>query len=367
MAEVLISGTILVGGGSFDGWLRVEGNRIAEVGRGSPRSRPGHRAAFVAPGLVDLQVNGAAGRGVTEGAGGLDAIDAVLLSRGVTSYLATVITSSEDQAAGAVRAAEERMEDPGSPVEGVHLEGPFLNRRFRGVHPERHLARPDAGLPDYYRSDAVRLVTLAPELPGALDLVRELRRRGVTVSMGHTGASAEEAEAGFAAGASMVTHIFNAMAAFAHREPGVAGWALAHGRVRVGIIPDGIHVDPVVLRVLGRIALNRVVLVTDATPAAAAPPGTYRMGDVDLHREGGRVLDERGTLAGSALTLDEGVRRWRRFTGASLAAAWAAASERPARLVGLRSGLRPGAPADLVLLDGEANVERVMRRGAWVS
>lgn len=367
MAQLFIAGTVLVGGRSFDGWVRVEGDRIADVATGSPPSRPRHRAAFVAPGLVDLQVNGAAGHGVNEGPGGLDAIDALLLSRGVTSYLATVITSSEDQASRAVRAAEERMEDPSSPVEGVHLEGPFLNPRFRGVHPERHLARPQDGLPNYYGSEAVRLVTLAPELPGALDVVRELRRRGVTVAMGHTGASADEARAGFEAGASLVTHIFNAMAPFAHRDPGVVGWALGQGRVRVGVIPDGIHVDPLGLQLLARAAGNRVVLVTDATPAVAAPPGTYQMGDVDLHREGGRVLDERGTLAGSALTLDEGVRRWSRFTGASLAAAWVTSSERPARLIGLRSGLRAGAPADVLLLDGEANVERVMRRGKWIS
>ena len=367
MAECVISGKILERGRAFEGWVEVRGDRVADVGRGSPPRRARHRAAFVAPGLCDVQVNGAAGHGVTEGSGALDAIDAALLPRGVTSYLATVITASDQDATAALRAAEERMDDPSSPVEGVHLEGPFLNRRFRGVHPEGLLSQPDLGVPDYYRSPAVRLVTLAPELPGALELVRALRSRGVTVSMGHTGASAQEAAAGHRAGATSVTHLFNAMRPFNHRDPGVAGWALAEPRVRLGVIPDGIHVDPTVLAVVARAAGNRVVLVTDATPAAAAPPGTYHMGDVDLHREGPRVLDDRGTLAGSLLTLDEGVRRWSRFTSASPAAAWAAASERPARLLGVTAGLRPGSPADVVLLDGEANVERVMRRGKWVS
>lgn len=363
----IIAGSILAGGRSFAGWVEIQGGRVAQVGRGSPPRRPRHRAELVAPGLCDLQVNGAAGRSVTEGAGALDAIDGALLAAGVTSYLPTVITASEEEATAAVDAAEKRLSDPASPVEGVHLEGPFLSRRFHGVHPRDRLAEPANGVPEYYRSPAVRMVTVAPELPGALNLIRDLRTRGITVSIGHTGASIEQARAAAEAGATCVTHLFNAMPPFAHRDPGLTGWALTAGRIRVGVIPDGVHVDPLVLSVVARVAGARVFLVTDATPAAAAPPGTYHMGDVDLHREGGRVLDAQGTLAGSMLTLDEGVRRWCRFTDVSLAAAWAAGSERPARLVGLPGGLRPGAPADLVLLGPDATVERVMRRGVWVA
>jgi N-acetylglucosamine-6-phosphate deacetylase len=363
----IIAGTVLSGGGSFDGWVEVAGDRVAEVGRGRAPRRPRHRAAMVAPGLCDLQVNGAAGHSVTEGATGLDAIDGALLAAGVTSYLATVITASEQEATAAVVAAEERLADPASPIEGVHLEGPFLSPRYSGVHPRRRLARPADGVPSYYGSGAVRLVTLAPELPGALDLIRDLRRRGITVSIGHTGATVDQARAAAGAGATCVTHLFNAMPPFAHRDPGVPGWALTDRRIRVGVIPDGAHLDPMVLSVVARAAGARVFLVTDATPAAAAPAGTYHMGDVDLHREGGRVLDAGGTLAGSVLTLDEAVRRWARFAGVPLARAWAAASERPAGVVGLRGGLRPGRPADLVLLGPGASVERVMRRGRWVA
>jgi N-acetylglucosamine-6-phosphate deacetylase len=362
----IIAGTILAGGRSFDGWVEVEGDRVVEVGRGSPARRPRHRADVVAPGLCDLQVNGAAGHSVTEGPRALDAIDAALIAAGVTSYLPTVITASEEEATAAVQAAEDRMADPASPVEGVHLEGPFLSPRFHGVHPLDRLAEPAHGVPTYYRSPAIRLVTVAPELRGALNLIRDLRSRGVTVSIGHTGASIEQARAAVQAGATGVTHVFNAMPPFSHRSPGIAGWALTAGRVRVGVIPDGVHVDPMVLSMVARAAGTRAYLVTDATPAAAAPAGTYHMGDIDLHREGGRVLDNRGILAGSMLTLDEGVRRWSQFTGVSLAAAWTAGSERPARLVGLPRGLRPGQPADLVLLDSGATVERVMRGGVWV-
>jgi N-acetylglucosamine-6-phosphate deacetylase len=363
---VIVAGRLLTGGRSFEGWIEVRGDRISDAGRGSPPARPNHRGAVVAPGLCDVQVNGAAGRTVTEGSGSLDAIDAAQLDHGVTSYLPTVITSSPGRASAAVRDVEQRVGDPASSAEGVHLEGPFLNPRFRGVHREDLLAKPANGEPDYYRSPAIRLVTLAPERPGALELIRALRSRRVTVSIGHTGASVDQARAAREAGASSVTHIFNAMRPLEHRSPNVPGWALTEPGILVGVIPDGVHVDPVALSLVARAAGGRVVLVTDATPASAAPPGEYHMGDVDLHREGGKVVDPEGRLAGSLLTLDEAVRRWMAFTGTSPAAAWRAASERPARLVGLASGLTPPRPADLVLLDQDLHIERVMRRGVWV-
>lgn len=356
----------MVGRRTFEGWVEVSGDRITEVGRGSPPRRPAGRAHFIGPGLCDLQVNGAGGHQVVDGSGALDAIDRVQLAHGVTSYLPTIITGPEENTASAVKTIEDRVADPASPVEGVHLEGPFLSAEFRGVHPEGFLAEPTSGEPAYYRSSAVRLVTMAPELPGALDLIRTLRGRGVTVSIGHTGASLEEARAAGAAGVASVTHVFNAMRPLLHRSPNVPGWAMAEGKVRIGVIPDGVHVDPVVLRMLRQAVGRRVVLVSDATPAAATSSENVRLGDIDLRREGGGAVDEEGRLAGSLLTLDEAVRRWCLFTGAPLAEAWAAGSQRPARLVGLPSGLRAGGPADLVLLGPDASVERVMRRGEWV-
>jgi N-acetylglucosamine-6-phosphate deacetylase len=311
-------------------------------------------------------VNGAAGVNVTDGPSALDAIDELQLDHGVTSYLPTIISTSEEEAAAAIEGIAERVADRASPVEGVHLEGPFLNPKYRGVHRAEHLASPSEGEPPYYRSPTVRLVTLAPELKGALELISSLHRRGVAVSIGHTGASAREAEQAAAHGATSVTHIFNGMKELHHRSPNVPGWSLAASRVRVGVIADGFHVDRLALRLIDRLARRRVVLVTDASPAAGAAEGTYRMAGVAIHSLGGRVCDEKERLAGSLLTLDEAVRRWVAFTGSPLAEALTAASERPARLVGLRRGLRVGAPANLVLLDPEGRVERVMRQGVWV-
>jgi N-acetylglucosamine-6-phosphate deacetylase len=363
---VRIGGRLARAGKLVDGWLEIRGHRLSAVELGRAPRGAERQAGIIAPGLCDLQVNGAAGMNVTDGLRALDAIDAVQLHHGVTSYLPTVISTFEDEAATAVAEIGDRVGDPRSPVAGIHLEGPFLNPRYRGVHRAECLAAPPRGEPAYYGSPHVRLVTLAPELPGALQLVSALTARGVTVSIGHTSASAGEAEQAAVHGAACVTHLFNAMKEFHHRRPNVPGWALAESRVRVGVIADGFHVDPLALRLVARLAGRRAVLITDASPAAGADDGVYRMAGVEIHSEDGRVRDATGGLAGSALTLDEAVRRWTKFAGVSLAESLAAASERPARLVGLETGLRAGAPADLVVLTETGAVERVMRRGVWV-
>lgn len=362
----VLAGRLARDGDAVDGWVEIRGTRIARVSAGKPPRGAEAWPGLIAPGFCDLQVNGAAGKNVTDGSAALDAIDAVQLAHGVTSYLPTIITTSADAAQTTVAEVAERVRDPSSPVAGIHLEGPFLNPDHRGVHRAEFLAVPAQGEPSYYRSEAVRLVTLAPELPGALELAASLRRRRVRVAIGHTGASAAEAREAARHGAGAVTHLFNAMRGFHHRRPNVVGWALAEAKLAVTVIPDGLHVDPIALALVRRAAGRRVILITDASPAAAAPDGDYLLAGVPIHAEDGRVSDARGSHAGSALTLDEAVRRWARFTGASLADAVTAASERPARLIGLRSGLRAGARADLILLGRGGRVERVMRRGRWV-
>ena len=365
-AALCIAGRLARGGRLVEGWVEVRRERVAAVGFGRPPRGSERHAGVVGHGLVDLQLNGAGGVEVTGGPAALDAIDRVQLEHGVTSYLATLISTFEGEAAAAVAELAERAADPSSPLAGVHLEGPFLAPEQRGVHRRECLALPSQGEPAYYRSPAVRLVTVAPELPGALELVAQLVRRGVAVSLGHSGASAADAARAAACGARSVTHLFNAMKPFHHRSPNLAGWALAEPRVRVGLIADGFHVDRLALRLVARLARRRVVLVSDASPAAGAGDGRFRMAGVEIEAEGGRVQDTRGELAGSSLTLDEAVRRYSALAGVPLAEALQAASERPARLVGLPGGLRAGAPANLVLLDERGRVERVMRRGAWL-
>lgn len=365
---LVVAGLLASGRRARPGWLEVARGVIAAAGAGDPPRTPDERHdGLIAPGFVDLQVNGAAGREVTDGPGALDAIDALLLDHGVTSYLATVVTTQEELAERAVGELAERIADPSSPLAGVHLEGPFLSPAHPGVHRTSLLRTPREGLPAAYSSPAVRLVTLAPELPGALELVGWLRERGVAVSLGHSGASAEQTGAAADAGACLLTHVFNAMAPLRHRDPGVAGAGLVDKRLAVSVIADGVHLHPVVLELIRRAAGERVVLVSDSSAPAGAPPGAYELAGMAVESTvEGEVRDRAGRLAGSALTLDAAVRNWEQMTAATLAQAVQAASERPAALIGRTARLAPGAPADLVLLDQRGDVDRVMKGGAWI-
>lgn len=365
----LLAGPLARGGAIAEGWVEIRGGMIVDLGAGKPPRVPSERhSGLIAPGLVDLQVNGGSGVQVTDGHAALDRLEATLLAHGVTSYLPTVISASDEASSRTVGELEQRVADPASPAVGVHLEGPFLSPGHRGVHRAELLRAPARGLPPAYASAAVRLVTLAPELDGALDLVRVLAARGVAVSLGHSGAAAATAAAAFSAGAALVTHVFNAMAPLRHRDPGLVGAALVHDSAHVAVIADGHHLDPLVLELVRRASGRRVVLISDSSPAAAAPPGRYQLGELAIERTAdGIVQTTSGVLAGSAILLDDAVRRWATLTQATLAEAIAAASEAPARAIALQAPFVPGAPADLLLLDDDGAVVRVMRHGAWVA
>jgi N-acetylglucosamine-6-phosphate deacetylase len=365
---MIISGNIAGEGRCQWGWLAVEGGKIVATGNGQP-TQPADlvHQGIISRGLVDIQVNGAMGFETVGGHLALDRIDAFQLECGVTSYLPTVITAAADTATRAVEEIGERVGDSSSPIAGIHLEGPFLSPSHPGVHRPELLASPADGVPAYYQHPAVRLVTLAPELPGALELIDALVARGVTVSIGHSAANPRTAENAVERGASLVTHLFNAMPTFHHRKPGLVGWAMVGDAVRPSVIPDGRHVAPAALELVHRAAGTRTLLITDASVAAGAPPGDYVQAgtSVRLHSDGCvRSLD--GALAGSSIGLDEGVRRWASATSDGLPGALDAGSARPAAAVGLPSRLEAGAPADLVLVDDEGDVVRTMHRGRWV-
>jgi N-acetylglucosamine-6-phosphate deacetylase len=364
---VIVSGDILAGGRCEPGWVAIEGDAIGGVGAGTPPKPPDlDHDGIVSPGLVDLQVNGGEGVQAIGGDPALDVLDARQLRHGVTSYLPTVITTEPDAATRALDAIGERALDAASPVAGAHLEGPFLSPDHRGAHRLELLATPADGIPAYYAHPAVRLVTLAPELPGALELIRSLTQRGVAVSIGHSAAGAAVAEAAVACGASLVTHVFNAMARFHHRDPGLAGWALSCDAVAPCVIADGTHLAPATLELVRRAAEERAILVGDSSVAAGAAPGTYEQAGVEVSLDHeGRATTADGALAGASIALDECVRRWASITNVGLAAALMAASARPAQAIGLPGELRPGAPADLVLIASDGAVAQTMRAGRW--
>jgi N-acetylglucosamine-6-phosphate deacetylase len=315
---------------------------------------------LVTAGFVDLQCNGAVGVDLTTEPERLWEVAAALPRWGVTAWLPTVVTAPptvRERALATLRAGPPTGDAVVATPLGLHLEGPFLAPERRGAHDVRHIVPPSTAVVEtegWSGAGGVALVTLAPERPGALDVVRALVDRGVVVSAGHTSATAGEARAAIDAGVTYVTHLFNAMAPLHHREPGLVGVALTDERLRVGLIADGLHVDPAVLALAARALSGRLTLVTDAVAALGVAPGPMRLGDASatVSAADGSVRLADGTLAGSTLPLDRAVRNLVAFGGGSFAHAIEAVTATPAAVLGLadRGVVAAGAVGDLVLL-----------------
>lgn len=379
---VLTGGEVVVAGAARPADLVIVDDRIAAIG--PDLAQPGDDrievpGCLVAPGYVDLQINGAVGVDVTsqlaDAPERLWDLAAWLPSVGVTAFLPTVV-SAPAAAVSAALAALHAGPPPGwvgaTPL-GLHVEGPMLAPAGRGTHAAEHLRAPDLGLVEGWTpADGVRLVTLAPELPGALAVIAHLVERGVLVSIGHTAATYEEARAGLDAGARAGTHLFNAMSGLAGRAPGAVGALLADDRAVVGIIADGVHVHPGSVAAAWRaLGPDRLALVSDAVAGAGLPDGTAKLGGIEVTVRDGAVRNPDGGLAGSALSLDGAVRNLTAWTDATAGQAIAAASTVPARALGddERGELRPGARADVVVLTRELEVAATFvggRRAATV-
>ncbi len=319
---------------------------------------------LVAPGLIDLQINGAFGHDFTGNPESIWDVGAMLPRSGVTSFLPTIVSSPPDVA---MRALEVLAAGPpkgyvGATPLGLHFEGPMLAPSRRGAHDERYLQPPSEDvIAGWSRDTGVRLVTLAPELPRAGEVIRELVANGVVVSAGHSDASFDQAVEAFAIGVSSGTHLFNAMSGFHHREPGLSGALLLETAPPSGLIVDGAHVYPgAVAAAWAARGADGLVLVTDAVAATGVHRGTtgLMLGGQSLSADGSVIRDDTGRLAGSALTLDLAVRNLVAFTGAEPSAALVAASATPARVIGEpdRGDIRVGAAADLVILDDALEV-----------
>ena len=349
----------VVAGALVPGDVEIADGRIVRVAAPSANGR-----GIAVAGLVDLQVNGFAGVDFAGAdAAGYARAGEALLECGVTAYLPTLITAPETALAGALRSIPtERARGPR--ILGAHVEGPFLAPERMGTHMLGSRRDPDVELlTRLLDAGPVRLMTLAPELPGALELIDFLHARGVRVSLGHTNATAEEAHAAFDAGVGTVTHLFNAMRPFRHRDPGIAGAALARDDVIVQLILDGHHVAADTARLVWNAAAGRVALVTDAMAGASVGDGRYRLGDVEVEVRGGSARSGEDVLAGSVLTMIEAVRNLSEL-GVPFERAVDAATAVPARVVGADAGvLAPGADADVVVLDDNLEIERVLVGG----
>lgn len=359
-----------------EGTVLLEGSSILEVSREALDANEVHEypGCFVAPGFVDLQVNGSFGVDVTSEAGRVPELSRKLLATGTTSYLPTLISSPLTLYREALpilaRLAREGAPD-GAEIFGVHLEGPFIDADKKGAHPANHVIPADVNLLDELLDlGLVRMLTLAPELEGAAELVKMAARRGVVVCAGHSNATFELAYRAFEGEVAGVTHLFNAMRSLHHREPGLPGAAFAHPRVMCGIIADGRHVHPEIVALAFRaLGPDRLYLVTDAIAATGMEPGEYPLATRRVYLEEGAPKLEDGTLAGSVLAMDEALRNVLAFTGCTLPEAVRMAAVTPARLVGeggRKGRLASGYDADATVLSPEFSVEAVYRGGSRV-
>jgi N-acetylglucosamine-6-phosphate deacetylase len=352
-------GATLVDGSLVPGDVEVVDGLVASVGLNSANGK-----GIAAPGFVDLQVNGFAGVDFfSADAAGYRRAGAALLECGVTAYQPTFITSPEDELTAALHEVPRNGEAPH--ILGAHLEGPFISPDRLGTHPAESRRDPDVALLlRLLEAGPVSHVTLAPELPGAFELMDLLRDRGVTVSCGHSNATAAEAREAFARGAKTVTHIFNAMRPFAAREPGLAGAALVSSDVAVQVILDGVHLADDTARLVWQAAAGRVALVTDAIAAAGAGDGRYTLAGIDFEVENGIARRADRVLAGSTVPMIEAVRNLVAL-GAPIGAALAAASAVPARIAGRPElgTLERGSTADVVVLDDRLEIVRVLVHG----
>ena len=338
--------------------------------------------AILAPGFIDLHIHGGAGHDVMEGDdAALEAVESLIAKHGVTSYCPTTVTASMDETLGSLGKLGhfiERMASHGPANNGrarplgVHLEGPFLSDSRRGVHPPAHLLPPSIEVFHQMWQAAVgrvSVLTIAPELPGALELIHEARRRGVVVSLGHSNADLCQAQRGISAGAHHATHTFNAMRRLEHRDAGLLGAILTHKCMTADIIVDGIHVEPTVVDLfLREKGVEGAVLITDATSATGMPEGTYRLGNFEVEVKNGQCTSH-GKLAGSVLTLDRAIRNVMDFAGWTLQNSVRLATYNPARVLGVekRKGIiASGADADFAILDAQGEVRNTIIGGLGI-
>ena len=352
------------------GEITIDGEWILDVDLDGEPSADG---PYLAPGFVDVHVHGWGGHDAMGDLAALDGMARALLTRGVTSFLPTAVTAPLEHLAAfgdRVRSWLPSAPENGAEPLGFNLEGPFLAPERRGAHDPASLLEPaDVPLTALEPlTDGLRIITIAPELPGSLDLIAWLAERRVAVSLGHSTATLGQAQAGYAAGARTTTHLFNAMTGVDHRAPGLAVAALLDDAAYVELIADGIHVDPELWALITRVKPpDRLLLVSDAISLAGTGDGRGTVGGLAVEVVGQRVtLAGTTTLAGSVLSLDVAVRNLV-AAGSSLPAAVAAAGRNPLALLGVtdRGRITAGQRADLVELDAELTVRRVMRAGTW--
>lgn len=330
---------------------------------------PPGASGLAIPGFVDLQVNGFAGVDFTTASvEQWKGANQQLAATGVTSYLANLVTNDQEAISEALAVAREVHDNPdprGATLVGAHLEGPFLSSEKAGIHPKTYLKAPGADLVEHWLATGpVAMMTIAPELDGALSLIDTLVQHGVVASLGHSNSTSGEALAGFEAGATTVTHIFNAMSGITARAPGLAGAALSREDIWLQLILDFLHVDQLLAEILLKVAPHRIVLVTDCLSVTGTEGTHFTLGGTELQLIEGKAINSAGVLAGSVLTMDQALRN-AVACGMSDVDAVNATSLNPLRVLNpsCDAPLIPGAPADVLVVSDSWDIERVVRHG----
>ena len=323
-------------------------------------------------GFLDIHFHGTGGHDVMENqAGSLQTIAKYLVRTGVTKFLPTTVTASLDVTLHALERMANFIESesrPGGaqPV-GIHIEGPFLSHTKRGMHPAEFLLLPSRELLDKFWQTSrghLKLMTIAPEVPGAIETIAHAASLGIRCSMGHSAATRAESLAGIEAGAVSATHTFNAMRAYDHRDPGILGVVLDRANLYADLICDGLHVSPEAVRLWLKVkGPDKAILITDCLEAAGMPDGKYKLGETIVQLAGTSCTTEEGVLAGSVVSLDQAVDNLQKMTGAGLPIASRLASINPARMLGLPDLLLPGSAADFNIYDGQGRRVGTILRG----
>ena len=331
---------------------------------------------FIAPGYIDIHVHGGGGSDVMDG--NYEAINQIAIAHshfGTTSFLPTTMTMSKDKTIRSLRSICEAVKKgtAGAEILGIHMEGPYINSEKKGAQREEDIKK--VSIEEFSEfnqasGNLIRLVTIAPEMPGAIDFIKYLDKQKIIVSVGHSNATYAQVQAGIQAGLSHVTHTFNAMRGLHHREPGVVGAALTSPELTVEVIADGIHIHPIVLKILTKIKEGeKIVLMTDAMRAAGLKEGTYDLGGQEVIVTKGQARLKDGTLAGSVLTMDKAVKNMASKVGVPLPKAIQMASFNPARSIGIddkKGSLEPGKDADIVILNKNLETELTIVAGKIV-
>ncbi|MDN3018855.1 N-acetylglucosamine-6-phosphate deacetylase [Paenibacillus sp. BSR1-1] len=365
-----------------DGYIKIENEKIIELGTLSELTNEdnyqiiellGHFKAV--PGFIDVHIHGVAGADTMDATSeALDTMVRALPQEGTTSFLATTMTQEGKQIEQALINAGNYIKNqyPQGTAEilGIHLEGPFVNAKMAGAQPIQHIVDPDLDLfKEWQRlsNRSIKLVTLAPEQPGGLEMIRYLKENGVIASLGHTNATYEQVEDAIVAGANHVTHLFNQMRGLHHREPGVVGAAFLHDELKAEIIVDGVHVRPEMVHLAYKQKRSDgLLLITDSMRAKCLKNGMYDLGGQEVTVQDGKATLATGTLAGSILKLGHAVKNILTYTGCSLEEAIEMASVNPAKQLNIferKGSIAAGKDADIVILDDKMEVVMTFCRG----